>query len=132
MADNGRNVSPIPFSPGQELQTRILIIAIRAIGDVVLISPLLPLLKKAYPTGYLSVLVDGPTAEVLANNPSIDRLIPIHRSESQRETCWKRGQNWVHLIRDIRNERFDVVIDVFSGPRSAILPYLSGDSEQCG
>ena len=112
--------------------TRILVIAIRAIGDVVLISPLFPLLKKTYPSGYLAVLVDGPTAEVLANNPSIDRLIPINRSESQRETCWKRGQNWVHLIRDIRNERFDVVIDVFSGPRSAILSYLSGASERYG
>jgi ADP-heptose:LPS heptosyltransferase len=132
MADNGRNVSPIAFSPGQELQTRILIIAIRAIGDVVLITPLFPLLKKAYPLGHLSVLVDGPTAEVLANNPSIDRLIPMNRSESQRETCWKRVQNWVHQIRDIRNERFGVVIDVFSGPRSAILSYLSGASERYG
>ena len=112
--------------------TRILVIAIRAIGDVVLISPLLPVLKKTYPSGYLAVLVDGPTAEVLARNPSIDRLIPINRSESQRETSWKRGQNWVHLIRDIRNERFDVVIDVFSGPRSAILSYLSGASERYG
>ncbi len=112
--------------------TRILLIAIRAIGDVVLISPLFPLLKKTYPSGYLSVLVDGPTAEVLANNPSIDRLIPINRSELQRETCWKRVQNWIHLIRDIRNERFDVVIDVFSGPRSAILSYLSGASERYG
>ncbi|MDH3771133.1 MAG: glycosyltransferase family 9 protein, partial [Nitrospirota bacterium] len=112
--------------------TRILVIAIRAIGDVVLISPLLPLLKKAYPSGYLSVLVDGPTAEVLANNPSIDRLIPINRSEAQKERCWKRGQNWVHLIRDIRNERFDVVIDVFSGPRSAMLSYLAGASKRYG
>jgi ADP-heptose:LPS heptosyltransferase len=132
MADNGRNVSPIAFSPGQELPTRILIIAIRAIGDVVLITPLISLLKKSYPTGYVAVLVDGPTAEVLANNPSIDRLIPINRSEAQRETFWKRGQNWGHLIRNIRNERFDVVIDVFSGPRSAILAYLSGASERFG
>ena len=112
--------------------TRILVIAIRAIGDVVLISPLLPLLKKAYSSGHLAVLVDGPTAGVLANNPSIDRLIPINRSEAQGENCWKRGQNWVHLIRDIRNERFDVVIDVFSGPRSAMLSYLSGASERYG
>ena len=111
---------------------RILVIAIRAIGDVVLISPLFPLLKKHYPLGYLAVLVDGPTAEVLANNPSIDRLIPISRSESQREAWWTRGQRWVHRIGDIRNERFDVVIDLFSGPRSAILSYLSGASGRYG
>jgi ADP-heptose:LPS heptosyltransferase len=132
MADNWGKVSPISFPQSQELQPRILIIAIRAIGDVVLITPLISLLKKSYPTGYVAVLVDGPTTEVLANNPSIDRLIPINRSEAQRETFWKRGQNWVHLIRDIRNERFDVVIDVFSGPRSAMLSYLSGASERYG
>lgn len=112
--------------------TRILVIAIRAIGDVVLISPLLALLKKTYPSGYVSVLVDGSTAEVLAHNPSIDRLIPIKRSDSQRETYWKRGKRWAHLIREIRNERFDVVIDLFSGPRSAMLSYLSGASERYG
>jgi len=112
--------------------TRILVIAIRAIGDVVLITPLLPLLKKNYPSSYLAVLVDEPTAEVLANNPSIDRFMPINRSGSQGETCWKRGKILVHLVRDIRNERFDVVIDVFSGPRSAMLSYLSGASERYG
>ena len=130
--DNWRVVSPISFPHGQELQPRILIIAIRAIGDVVLISPLLPLLKNAYPSGHLSVLADGPTAEVLAHNPSIDRLIPMNRLDSKRETHWKRGQNWVYLIRAIRNERFDVVIDLFSGPRSAILSYFSGASVRYG
>ena len=112
--------------------TRILVIAIRAIGDIVLISPLLSLLKKNYPSGYVAVLVDGPTAEVLTHNPSIDHLIPIHREDSQRQKFWKRGQNWIHLIREIRKERFDVVIDLFSGPRSAMLSYLSGASERYG
>lgn len=132
MADTGRDVSPISFSPGQELQTRILIIAIRAIGDVVLITPLLSLLKKAFPTGYMTVLVDGPTADVLAHNPSVDRYIRIDRSESQKETCWRRGKNWVHLIGDIRKERFDIVLDLFSGARSAILSYFSGAGKRYG
>ena len=58
MADKWGKVSPISFPQSQELQLRILIIAIRAIGDVVLITPLLALLKKSYPTGYFAVLVD--------------------------------------------------------------------------
>jgi len=132
MADDCLDVSPTSFPPGPELQTRILIIAIRAIGDVVLITPLISLLKKAFPTGYFAVLVDGPTADVLVNNPSVDRFIRIDRSESQKETCWTRGKNWVHLIYDLRKERFDIVLDLFSGARSAILAYFSGATKRYG
>jgi len=112
--------------------TRILVIGIRAIGDVVLISPLLPLLKKTYPSGYLSVLVDGPCAAILENNPSVDRVITINRLESKGDSIWNRVKSWVNLVTELRNERFDIVIDVFSGPRSAILSYLSGASKRYG
>ena len=112
--------------------TRILVIAIRAIGDVVLISPLLPLLKKTYPSGYLSVLVDGSCAAILENNPSVDRVITINRLESKGDSIWNRVKSWVNLVTELRNERFDIVIDVFSGPRSAMLSYLSGASERYG
>ncbi|MDH5427716.1 MAG: glycosyltransferase family 9 protein [Nitrospirota bacterium] len=126
MGINGRDMSSQGFPLSTDLPVRILILAIRAIGDVVLITPIISLLKKSYPKGYFAVLVDGPTAEVLANNPSIDRLIVIDRAESQRATIWKRGENWLGLVRDLRKEHFDVVLDVFSGPRSAILAYASG------
>jgi len=132
MADNSRAISSQSFSPNPELPTRILIIAIRAIGDVVLITPIISLLKKSYPKGYFAVLVDGPTAEVLANNPSIDRLVIINRAESQKATCWNRGHNWLGLVRDLRKERFDVVLDLFSGPRSAILSFVSGAAARYG
>ncbi len=132
MADNYFDVSRTPMHLGQELQPRILIIAIRVIGDVVLITPLLTLLKKAYPNGYCAVLVDESTSKVLLNNPSINRLIVINRAKSQQEPCWKRGRNWLHLVRDLRKEQFDVVLDLFSGPRSAVLTYFSGAAKRYG
>jgi ADP-heptose:LPS heptosyltransferase len=114
------------FSP------RILVIAIRAIGDIVLITPLLSLLKKDYPSGYLAVLADGSTVEALKHNPHIDRIIPINRFESKKQSWWKRGTLWLNLVADLRNERFDVVVDIFSGSRSAILAYLSGATDRYG
>ncbi len=132
MADNSRGISSQSFLSNPELPTRILIVAIRAIGDVVLITPIISLLKKSYPKGYFAVLVDGPTAEVLVNNPSVDRLIRIDRSESKKEGCWKRGSNWVHFIRDLQKERFDIALDLFSGARSAILTYFSKATRRYG
>ena len=67
---------------------RILVIAFRAIGDVVLMTPLLSLLKKHHPTGYLVVLVDEPGAAILENNPSLARIITINRSRPNEDSIW--------------------------------------------
>ncbi len=111
---------------------RILVIAFRAIGDVALMTPLLSLLKKHHPTGYLVVLVDEPCASILENNPSLDRIISINRLGENGDSIWKRGKSWVNLVASLREERFDVVLDVFSGPRSAVLAYFSGAAERYG
>jgi len=111
---------------------RILVIAIRAIGDIALITPILSLLKKRYPSGYLCVLADGSTVEVLKNNPYIDRIISINRAQAKQQSWWKQGTQWLNLVAELRNERFDVVVDVFSGSRSALLTYLSGAADRYG
>ena len=105
---------------------RILVIAIRAIGDVVLVTPLLRLLKQKFPASYLGIVADGPSAQVLHNNPHIDRLFTIDRARSRRLPWLEQLNEWRTLISEIRRERFDVIIDLFSGPRSAILAWLSG------
>ena len=132
MDDDSQDQSTRLSSLGSDLPVRVLIIAIRAIGDIVLTTPLISLLRKAYPAGYLAVLVDGPSAEVLKNNPSIDQHIRIDRELSNTETYWIRGKKWLQLIRDLRKERFDIVLDVFSGARSAILTFFSGAPERYG
>ena len=114
------------------MQPRILIIAIRAIGDVVLITPILALLRKAFPDGHIAVLVDGSTEDVLLHNPSVDCCIRIDRSEDQIKTYWEKGRKWLRLIRKLRRERFDIVLDLFSGSRSAILSYSSGAQKRYG
>ena len=111
---------------------RILVISIRAIGDVVLMTPILALLKKAFPQSYLAVLVDGSTAEVLFHNPSVDRLIRIDRSALKTQGGWKQGSHWIHLIRDLQQEQFDLAVDLFSGSRSALLTFFSKAPKRYG
>ena len=105
---------------------RILVLAIRAIGDVVLITPVVRLLKQQFPSTYIATLADGPSAQVFLNNPYVDRLFAIDRSRSHQLPWLQQLHEWKALVSDIRRERFDVVIDLFSGPRSAILAWLSG------
>lgn len=105
---------------------RILVLTIRAIGDVALMTPIFRLLKEKFPTCYLAALADGLSAQVLYNNPHIDRLYTIDRIQSRRLPWTRQLKEWADLVTPIRGEQFGIVIDLFSGPRSAILAWLSG------
>ncbi|MDO9142075.1 MAG: lipopolysaccharide heptosyltransferase, partial [Methylobacter sp.] len=62
--------------PALPLQPKkILVIAMRYLGDVLLTTPLLHSLRQAYPDAQLDVLVFCNTAAMLEGNPDIDRVI---------------------------------------------------------
>ncbi|GJL56324.1 MAG: ADP-heptose--LPS heptosyltransferase [Nitrospirales bacterium] len=112
--------------------TRLLLLTIRAIGDVVLITPIIRQLRMVYPTMYLAALADGASANILQNNPHLDRVFVLDRRGTKRLSKFSQFRQWRQLIAEIREERFDTVVDVFSGPRSAMLGWLSGASRRYG
>lgn len=118
------------MSAGQPLGKRVLVIAIRTIGDLVLVTPVLRLLKRRIPASYLAVLADGLSAEVLRHNPHVDRTIVIDRTSMRRLRPWQRVRDEWTLLRNLRGERFDTVVDLFSGPRSALWTWLSGAGDR--
>src|SRR5580658_8338803 len=59
----------------QPFGTRILIIKLGAIGDVLRTTPLLPFLKERYPESHITWLVDAVAVPLLADNPRIDRIL---------------------------------------------------------
>jgi heptosyltransferase-3 len=59
----------------QPKPTKILVIAMRYLGDVLLTTPLLHSLRQAYPDAQLDVLVFSNTAAMLEGNPDISHII---------------------------------------------------------
>jgi predicted lipopolysaccharide heptosyltransferase III len=96
---------------------RILLIKMRYIGDVILTTPLLPLLAKRFPSASLSFLVNPGTDEVLQGNPFLDRILVLPRSG------WKDQVTFIHSL---RKQKYDGVLDLTDGDRSAFISLASG------
>jgi heptosyltransferase-3 len=100
----------------------ILVIKLRAIGDVLLSTGTLRSLRAAYPGARLDFLLEKPAREVVEGNPDVNSVLVFDpKSESS-----------LSLIRRVRRGRYDMVIDLFGNPRSAILTLLSGARVRVG
>lgn len=111
---------------------RILVIKLRATGDVVLATPVIENLKRRFPRARLSFLTEEASADVLRWNPLLDELIvlPLRRWASQGiRGSWREQVRFYH---NLRRRRFDLAIDLFGNPRSAVLTWLTGAPDRVG
>ncbi len=122
----------IPVNP----VASILIIRPSAIGDVVMASPMIKVLREAYPEARLVWLAEPQVRDLLCANPQLDEVI-IWPKEKWRELL-KRGR-LLALVREIRKlaaalrrEKFDLALDVQGLLRSRLLAWLSGARERVG
>jgi ADP-heptose:LPS heptosyltransferase len=103
---------------------KILITRLRFIGDIVLTTPVIRAVRKKFPNSYIAYLADKNAITLLENNPYLDELIPFDFSWTLKEQ--------LNFIRNLRTKKFDLVIDLFGNPRSAILSLLSGAKTRIG
>lgn len=111
---------------------RLLVIAFRALGDMVLVTPALRALKQRSGGGSLTLLVDGLGAEVFHQYPWVDELIVFDRAAHRQRPWRERLAADRRLVRRLRRARFDVAVDLFVGPRSAWLAWVSGATRRYG
>lgn len=100
----------------------ILLIKLRAVGDVVLSTVVLKNLKEALPEAKIDVLTEPAGAGVLEGNPFLAQTVVYDR----------RRMSGPGLIRLIRSRRYDAVIDLFCNPRTALVTRLSGARVRVG
>lgn len=98
---------------------RILIIKLRAVGDVLLATPVVRNLRRHYPHAFLAFLTESLSREVLEGNPDLDEILVFNG----RDKSWRQN---IEFINRLRWMKFDLVIDLFGNPRSALMTFLSG------
>ena len=95
---------------------QILLIATRQIGDVLLVTPLLRSLRRAYPTAIIDVLVYDNKGGMLEGNPDYNNLISVaeHPSFNEYQILFKQ------MVR-----RYDLAISTLPGDRPLIYALLA-------
>ena len=106
---------------------RILIVKLGSIGDIVHTLPALSALRSAMPQAEISWVVERPSAEILKDNPFLDRLIEVDTKALRRglmsgETLRAPRQQ----LRRLRASAFDVALDFQGLFKSASIARLSG------
>lgn len=96
------------------------------IGDVLTSSILFEALRKKYPKAVLHYLIQPHTSAVVENNPFIDQLIIFDPEKTS--SFFKLLQ----FSAGIKQEHYDVVIDVYSKINSAIITAFSGAEKKIG
>jgi lipopolysaccharide heptosyltransferase II len=104
---------------------RVLLTRLKFIGDVVLTTPAVESVRAALPGAEIVYLAEREASSLLAHHPGVDEVIGFDFSRpAPAETA--------RVVRVLRRHRFDLAVDFFSNPRSALLTYLSGARVRVG
>lgn len=103
---------------------KILLVRLRRIGDVVMTTPAVALLKKYLPDASLTYVVEEPWRRLVQGNPDLARVISVPAKQKLLQ--------FIAFLREFRRERYDVLLDFHGGPRAAWICLFSGARTKIG
>jgi len=102
------------------LSATVVVIRLRSLGDAVLTTPALRILREARPDLDVTVVMDRPFAPLLDESPDIDHVLAVDRGKTRA------------AIQKIRVLRPDLCINLHGGVSSAWMTWLSGARYRAG
>lgn len=96
---------------------RVLVIVTRRIGDVLLATPLVRSLRRAWPDCAIDVLVFKGTEGVLAANPDISRILTV----PERPGLLAHARHFARIFR-----RYDLALSLLAGDRPTVYAWAAG------
>ncbi|MEL0551684.1 MULTISPECIES: putative lipopolysaccharide heptosyltransferase III [Enterobacteriaceae] len=124
-------MTPETRSPGTVTPARILVIKLRHHGDMLLITPLIHALKQQYPAASVDVLLYEETRDMLAANPDIRQIFAIDRRWKKQGKGHQLRMEF-RLIRTLRQQHYDMVLNLADQWPSAIITRLTGAATRIG
>lgn len=106
---------------------RILVVRTDRIGDVVLSTPVIYNLRKAYPEAYIAFLCRPYTREILEGNPYLNEII-VYDKYGKEKSFW----NSIKFARDLAKKRFDLVLVLHPTNRVHMMTFFAGIPQRVG
>lgn len=107
---------------------KILIIQYKPFGDILLNTAYLPSLRKKFPNAQIDFLIQKPYLTILEDNPNLDNLIIMEKIKKHIPKFKER----LRIIKIVRKEKYDLIIDQLRGTGSAQIVMFSGAKYRVG
>lgn len=107
---------------------RILVFKTGALGDVIMTTPFLRQLRKAYPTAKIDFFIGNTASIVLENNPNIDEIIRFDENIFFK----KKLISWLKLIKKVKPKKYDTIFVLDKHKVFNITAKLFGIKERIG
>jgi lipopolysaccharide heptosyltransferase I len=112
---------------------RVLLIKPSAVGDVVHTLPVLVKLRARYPAARIDWLLTPAIAELVRHHPALSNALLFARQDLARfGRSWSATRGLLKLLATIRQNRYDLVIDLHGQLRSALFALASGSRTRVG
>jgi heptosyltransferase III len=98
-------------------EPRVLVVAMRRLGDVLLTTPLIRSVKRAFPASTIDALVFAGTEGILSGNPDLARVRTVPERPSLSESSALLPRLW---------RRYDLALSTQTGDRPTFLAWLAG------
>ncbi len=101
--------------------SKILCIKPRGIGDIVLSTVILDNLSGYFPNCKIDYLTEAFAKSSVENNPLVNKVLTMEHKELPFKVAYR-----------LRKEKYDLIFDLWSNPRSAQITFLSGVKYRVG
>jgi predicted lipopolysaccharide heptosyltransferase III len=122
------NRMSFPLFQKLPVNSRVLFIRIRNLGEAVLDTANLRSLKHWRPDLQITTLVEAIYTDLYAADPDIEAIPLLRGARDNRSSLMAR----LGVIKEIRSRRFAAVINLHGGPTSAQLTFVSGANQRVG
>lgn len=100
---------------------KILCIKPRGIGDIILSTIVLENLHYYFPNAQTHYLTEEFAKDAISSHPLVTKVL-----------SYKKNDSIISIIRSIRKEKYDIVFDLYSNPKTAQVTFLSGAKYRIG
>ncbi len=101
---------------------RILVIKLRAVGDVLVSTVVLDNLRQAFPDASIDFLTESASRDVVINHPAVNDVVVYHRKKD----------SMLRFFFMLHKRKYDLVIDLFCNPKSAQMTFATRARRRVG